>query len=229
MSILKDFKELKKDLTGAIGEEEGKSMESGLEMGNEKDREISGMPKQQQTAEPAKDVTTSASGDVTVIASGSVIEGDMESSGSISVYGRVEGKVNCAKKFVAGGFVNGDIHAGEVFINKAEINGNIVSEGGIKIGKGSVITGDLKGYSAVIAGAVQGEIDIKGPVIIDNTAVIQGNIKSSSVQINNGAVIEGFCTQCYHEVDVKEIFKEVFSEEKSSETLAETIDNQEQN
>ena len=228
MRILKDLKELKKDLTGVMGGEEMQSMEPISEMESEQEKEMSGMKNQDQTVETARETaretTPSDSGDVTVIALGSVIAGDIESSGSVSVYGRVEGKINCAKKFVAGGIVNGDIHAGEVFINKAEINGDITSGGGIKIGKGSVIVGDITGHTAVIAGAVQGEIDIKGPVIIDNTAVIEGNIKSSSVQINNGAVIEGYCTQCYHEVDVKEIFKDVFSVEKSGNT----IDNQEQ-
>ncbi len=36
--------------------------------------------------------------------------------------------------------------------------------------------------------------------------VIMGNIKSRSVQINNGAVIEGFCSQCYADVDVQGLF-----------------------
>ena len=35
-----------------------------------------------------------------------------------------------------------------------------------------------------------------------------GNIKSRSVQINNGAVIEGFCSQAYAEVDIKSVFEE---------------------
>ena len=43
---------------------------------------------------------------------------------------------------------------------------------------------------AVIAGAVKGDIDVKGPVILDASAIVMGNIKSKSVQINNGAVIE---------------------------------------
>jgi len=49
----------------------------------------------------------------------------------------------------------------------------------------------------VIAGAVKGDIDVHGPVILDSSAIIMGNIKSKSVQINNGALIEGMCSQCY--------------------------------
>ena len=59
----------------------------------------------------------------------------------------------------------------------------------------------------MIAGAINGDIDVQGPVIVDSTAVIMGNIKSRSVQINNGAVIEGFCSQCYSEIDVKSFFE----------------------
>ena len=35
-----------------------------------------------------------------------------------------------------------------------------------------------------------------------------GNIKSKSVQINNGAVIEGLCSQCYAEVSPSSFFRE---------------------
>ena len=72
---------------------------------------------------------------------------------------------------------------------------------------GSVIVGDITATSGVIAGAVKGEIDINGPVVVDSTAIIVGNIKAQSIQINNGAVIEGFCSLSYSEVDVENIFE----------------------
>ena len=54
---------------------------------------------------------------------------------------------------------------------------------------------------------IKGDIDVQGPVVVDTSAVVMGNIKSRSVQINNGAVIEGFCSQCYSDVDVKSLFE----------------------
>ena len=80
-----------------------------------------------------------------------------------------------------------------------------VTKDGVTVAK-SVNIGGIEGESAVIAGAVNGDIDVKGPVIVDSTAVIMGNIKSRSVQINNGAVIEGFCSQSYSDIDVKSFF-----------------------
>ncbi|MCR4842552.1 MAG: polymer-forming cytoskeletal protein, partial [Eubacterium sp.] len=76
----------------------------------------------------------------------------------------------------------------------------------VKIGNGSVVVGNINATSAVVAGAIKGDLDVKGPVIVDTTAVIVGNIKSKSVQINNGAVIEGFCSQAYSDVNVDDLF-----------------------
>jgi cytoskeletal protein CcmA (bactofilin family) len=77
----------------------------------------------------------------------------------------------------------------------------------VKIGLGTVVIGDINATSGVIAGAVKGEIDVNGPIVIDSTAIIKGNIKAKSVQINNGAVIEGFCSLSYSAVDVDNIFE----------------------
>ena len=48
--------------------------------------------------------------------------------------------------------------------------------------------------------------DVHGPVIIDSSAIISGDIKSKSVQINNGATIDGRCSQCYADVNMESIF-----------------------
>lgn len=144
--------------------------------------------------------------ETTYITKGSKLTGDLETDGSIDIIGTIEGSVNCKGKVVVGGKVVGNIVAGELYANNARIEGDVKSYGSIKVGVGSMIIGGIEGESAVIAGAVNGDIDVKGPVIVDSTAVIMGNIKSRSVQINNGAVIEGFCSQSYSDIDVKSFF-----------------------
>ena len=103
--------------------------------------------------------------------------------------------------------MQGESTAAEVYVNTERLEGNINSEGSIKVGLGSVIIGDIVATSGVIAGAVKGEIDINGPVVVDSTAIIVGNIKAQSVQINNGAVIEGHCSLAYSDVDVENVFE----------------------
>jgi cytoskeletal protein CcmA (bactofilin family) len=146
------------------------------------------------------------SDEVSIITEGTVIRGDIVSSGALDIRGQVDGNVGCNGKLVVTGMVNGNSNASEFFADAAKIEGEVVSTGTVKIGLGSVVIGNVTSSSAVIAGAIKGDIDVQGPVVVDTSAVVMGNIKSRSVQINNGAVIEGFCSQCYSDVDVQSLF-----------------------
>ncbi len=157
--------------------------------------------------EKEQEINSILTDDTTYITKGTTIKGNLETDGSIDIIGTVEGNVSCGGKLIIGGIIRGNVTAGEVYANAAKIEGEVISDGSVKIGVGSVVVGNVAANSAVVAGAVNGDIDVHGPVIVDSTAVIMGNIKSRSVQINNGAVIEGFCSQCYSEIDVKSFFE----------------------
>lgn len=146
------------------------------------------------------------SDEVSIITEGTVINGDIISNGSLDVRGQIDGNVSCNGKLTVTGVVNGNSNTSEFFADAAQVEGEVVSTGTVKIGLGSVIIGNVTSTSAVIAGAIKGDIDVQGPVVVDTSAVVMGNIKSRSVQINNGAVIEGFCSQCYSDVDVQSLF-----------------------
>lgn len=146
------------------------------------------------------------SDEVTVITEGTSLVGNIQSNGSIDLRGTVTGDVQCNGKLTVTGTVNGNTASAEFFADNAKLEGEVTSTGTVKIGLGSVIVGNITASSAVIAGAIKGDIDVQGPVVVDTSAVVMGNIKSRSVQINNGAVIEGFCSQCYAEIDVESLF-----------------------
>ena len=148
------------------------------------------------------------SDEVSVITEGTSITGNMASTGSLDIRGNINGDVQCNGKLVVTGTINGNSNSAEFFADAAKVEGEVVSTGTVKIGLGSVIIGNITASSAVIAGAIKGDIDVQGPVVVDTSAVVMGNIKSRSVQINNGAVIEGFCSQCYADIDVESLFGE---------------------
>ena len=156
--------------------------------------------------ENGSDAKNVASDENAVITGGMKITGNVESIGSIEVQGEIVGDVTCNGKLVIAGKVTGNSSSAEFFADAAKIEGEVVTTGTAKIGVGSVIIGNITATSAVIAGAVKGDIDVNGPVVVDTSAVVMGNIKSRSVQINNGAVIEGFCSQSYSDVDVNSVF-----------------------
>lgn len=144
--------------------------------------------------------------DVTVISKGTTIVGSISTDGSLDIMGSITGDVECLGKLSITGKIIGDSTAAEVYINTERLEGSINSEGSVKVGLGTVVVGDIIATSGVIAGAVKGEIDINGPIVIDSTAIIKGNIKAKSVQINNGAVVEGFCSLSYSDVDLDNVF-----------------------
>ncbi len=232
MSIFKDVKEdavqneelnTKDDLFTVVSEEEQDDvdmelldslMEDDSLVAPEADAEDApaAVPEEssQTATEPAVQTERPAAADpegVTVITKGTTINGSIISDCSLDVMGTINGDIECLGKLTISGKVTGNAMAAEVFVNTDRLEGNITSEGTVKIGLGTVIIGDITASSGVIAGAVKGEIDVKGPVVIDSTAIIKGNVKAKSVQMNNGAVLEGFCSLAYASVEIDNIFE----------------------
>lgn len=141
-----------------------------------------------------------------LITAGMTITGDVSTKGSMEVIGSIVGNIDVLGKLNITGNVQGNSKAAEIFADSAKIVGEVHSEGTVKIGQSSVIIGNIIATSAVIAGAIKGDIDVRGPVVLDTSAIVMGNIKSKSVQINNGAVIEGLCSQCYADVNPTAFF-----------------------
>ncbi len=144
----------------------------------------------------------------TVITKGTIINGSIISDCSLDVMGTINGDIECLGKLSISGKVTGNSMASEVFVDTDRLEGSINSEGCVKIAQKTVVIGDVTASSGVIAGAVRGAVDISGPVVIDSTAVIQGDIKAMSVQVNNGAVLDGHVSLSYAAgVDIDTVFE----------------------
>lgn len=172
-------------------------------------REAFGEKEEDKKEEKKMDVQTKSAIDETaLITAGMKITGDIASEGSLDLVGTVNGNIDVLGKLNITGTIVGNSKAAEIYADNAKITGEVVSEGAVKIGQSTVIIGNITAKSAVIAGAVKGDIDVHGPVILDASAIVMGNIKSKAVQINNGAVIEGMCSQCYADVNPSSFFEE---------------------
>lgn len=150
-----------------------------------------------------------ASDEVSVLTDSMIINGNIATEGALDVRGSIVGNVEALGKLNITGAIQGNSQAAEIYAEGAKITGELRSGGSIKIGQSTVIIGNIFANSAVVAGAVKGDIDVKGPVILDSSAIVMGDIKSKSVQINNGAVIEGMVSQCYAEVNPTSFFDEI--------------------
>ncbi|MBP1585108.1 MAG: polymer-forming cytoskeletal protein [Lachnospiraceae bacterium] len=150
--------------------------------------------------------------ETSVITEGMVINGNIESAGNLDIRGKVNGDVTVRGKLNVTGCIAGNSTAKEIYAENARIIGNVNSESSVKIGAGTVVVGNIYAFGAAIAGAVKGDIDVHGPVILDSSAIVKGNIRSKSVQINNGAALEGVCSQAYAEVSPTAFFDDFKTE-----------------
>lgn len=156
--------------------------------------------------EPKEEIQISD--EVAVVTKNMVVNGDMISIGSLDVMGRVNGNIKVNGELNVTGQICGNSEASNIIMTNAEVTGDVTSTGAVKIGTKAVVKGNVYATSAVISGAIKGDIDVHGPVILDSTAIVMGNIKSKAVQINNGAAIEGMCSQCYAEVSPSAFFSD---------------------
>lgn len=142
-----------------------------------------------------------------VITKGTIINGGMISDCSLNVMGKINGDIECNGKLSIFGSVVGNSKASDVYVNTKKLVGNIESAGSVKVALGTIVVGSIKSRSAVIAGAIKGDLDVSGPVILDSTAIIKGNITAKSIQMNNGAVLEGTCSFAYADINIDQIFE----------------------
>lgn len=148
-----------------------------------------------------------AAEEVTVITKGTTINGGIRSDTSLVVKGTIEGDVECQGKLTITGRVAGNTIASEIYVNTPRLEGDINSKGIVKIDVGTVVIGNVSCTSVLVSGAVKGNIEVNGPVIVDSTAVVKGDIKAKSIQINSGAVIDGHCSLQFADVDLDSFFE----------------------
>ena len=146
--------------------------------------------------------------EVGIITGSMTVLGNIYSTGHMEIYGTVQGDVEVNGSLHIFGNITGNVKASEIILESGKIRGDVTCATAISVAEGSVIIGSMivAGTGAAIAGAIKGDLDVHGPVTLDSTAIVKGNIKSQSVQMANGAMVDGMCSQCYSEVDLSSYF-----------------------
>lgn len=158
--------------------------------------------------------------DIAVIPKGTVINGNIDINGKLEMYGDINGNIVSNDRVTVFGNVTGDIKANDICAKDSFIEGNIECTMGAEVRDNTVILGDISADSLVVDGSIQGQLDIKGNLTIGEKAIVDSNIKAKSIQVNNGAAINGHCSLCYADLDIKSVFppEPVQEEEKPKES-----------
>lgn len=73
------------------------------------------------------------------------------------------------------------------------VYGEVKSSGTVVVTKGGKIEGDLNAHAADISGYVEGELEIDEKLIIRSSATIEGNIKTQTLNVEEGGCFTGSC------------------------------------
>jgi cytoskeletal protein CcmA (bactofilin family) len=151
--------------------------------------------------------------DTAYIPKGTVINGDIQISGRLNMFGEVNGNITSDDHVNIVGDVTGNIKADNVDTRDSYIVGNIDCIEGTTVHENTVIFGNLNANNLVIDGAIQGKIDVKGDIVVGEKAIVDSDIKAKTINVSNGAAINGYCSLCYADVNVKDFFPEDVKQE----------------
>lgn len=156
-----------------------------------------------------------------IIPKGTVINGNIAIEGKLEMYGEVNGDINSDSRVNISGDVTGNIKANDLYAKDSFIVGQIQCAQGAVIRENTVILGDIEAQNLVIDGAVQGKIDIREGITVGDTAILDSDIKAKTIQVNNGAAINGHCSLCYADIKLEDIFS--VTEEEVPEPVTEEV------
>lgn len=144
--------------------------------------------------------------EVAVIPKGTVINGNISITGKLEMYGVVNGDIESDSRVNICGNVTGNIKANDLHTKDSFIVGRIDCEQSTVVRENTIILGDINAESLVVDGAIQGKLDIRDGITIGDKAIIDSDIKAKTIQVSNGAAINGKCSLCYANVNVHDIF-----------------------
>lgn len=89
--------------------------------------------------------------------------------------------------------INGDINSNGDFRIDGLLEGNIVISGKLVLGNTGRIEGNIQCTNADLSGEVKGTVNITETLTLKSTAKINGDIITSKLAIESGAVFTGTC------------------------------------
>lgn len=84
-----------------------------------------------------------------------------------------------------------------------KFTGNIFSDGVLIIGEGAKVKAEIVVDTVIIQGEVHGNINAKSGVEMHSTGRLRGNLQTSSLMVQKGAVFDGQCVMESKEGGIK--------------------------
>ena len=139
----------------------------------------------------------SGSGGVdSLIANGMTINGDCETSGVLRVEGHVRGSVRASRlRITETGRVDGDVAgeargADETVVIDGQVKGAVRATR-VEVGSGGAVGAGLTVKEAVVRGRVTGPVVAETRLILEETAMVEGDVTASRLAVKEGGQVSG--------------------------------------
>ena len=105
----------------------------------------------------------------------------------------------------------GDIFGGGTVRVDGALEGRISTKGDVVVGGSGKVKADIEAKNILIAGLVEGNVNVTGKMEITNTAKISGDLRVGVLSIEEGATLDGNCNMLVGNKTEKEIKQEAAS------------------
>ena len=89
--------------------------------------------------------------------------------------------------------VDGDVKVVGSILIYGKVNGNVTASGTVRTAKSSHIKGNIESQDCFISGKVDGDIKVLGKTTLEKNCILNGNLVTAIVVIEEGATFEGIC------------------------------------
>lgn len=156
-----------------------------------------GSPEVAARSAPSGSAATGQGGG-SLIAAGMVLDGECRTEGPLRVDGHVRGDVHASRLVVgSGGRVDGSVSGhgssgggGRTVVIEGHVGG-AVSAPRVEVGETGMVGGGLRVTEAVVRGRVAGGILSEGRLLLEATAIVEGDVVARRLGLSEGGQVFG--------------------------------------
>ena len=89
--------------------------------------------------------------------------------------------------------VDGNVKVVGSILIYGKVNGNVIASGTVRTAKSSHIKGNIESQDCFISGKADGDVKVEGKTTLEKNCILNGNLITAIVIIEEGATFEGIC------------------------------------
>lgn len=161
-----------------------------------------------QPPQPLNPAQNTAQPERAYIPKDTVIEGNIVTNSDLHIAGIVNGNVTTEGQLSLSGRIVGDISANTLSLNSGSVNGDVLCAADVQLTNQAVINGNVDAQSLDCNGEIHGDVKTSKTVVLRQNALVCGNIVTKTVNMQDGAILQGHVEMPTDKTSAQIYFKE---------------------